>query len=174
MLQKIHEKYVDEALFLMVTHDVNPRAMSPKVKGFVQAQNWFQDFSPITMDEVDAAGRGSPSRAADRLRRCGDRRCSLYIAEALLYVTPVALGVSIVCFLLVHLAPGDPLTAVLPIDATAEQQARDAGRLRLRQAAAGPIRHLALAACCRAISAPPSPPAGRCVSEVGRARSTTR
>ncbi|RAI44085.1 hypothetical protein [Rhodoplanes roseus] len=40
---------VDDALWLMVTHDVNPRAMSPKVKGFVQAQNWFQDFSPISM-----------------------------------------------------------------------------------------------------------------------------
>jgi peptide/nickel transport system substrate-binding protein len=51
ILQKIHEKYVDEALFLMVTHDVNPRALSPKVKGFVQARNWFQDFSPITMAE---------------------------------------------------------------------------------------------------------------------------
>lgn len=50
VLQKIHEKYVDDALFLMVTHDVNPRAMSAKVKGFVQAQNWFQDFSTITMD----------------------------------------------------------------------------------------------------------------------------
>ena len=50
VLQKVHEKYVDEALFLMVTHDVNARAMSPKVKGFVQAKNWFQDFSPITMD----------------------------------------------------------------------------------------------------------------------------
>jgi len=49
VLQKVHEKYVDDALFLMVTHDVNPRAMSPKVTGFVQAQNWFQDFSPITM-----------------------------------------------------------------------------------------------------------------------------
>jgi ABC-type transport system substrate-binding protein len=49
VLQKIHEKYVDDALFLMITHDVNPRAMSTKVKGFVQAQNWFQDFSPITM-----------------------------------------------------------------------------------------------------------------------------
>lgn len=49
VLQKVHEKYVNEALFLMVTHDVNARAMSPKVKGFVQAQNWFQDFSPITM-----------------------------------------------------------------------------------------------------------------------------
>ncbi len=50
VLQQIHEKYVDDALFLMVTHDVNPRAMTTKVKGFVQAQNWFQDFSPITMD----------------------------------------------------------------------------------------------------------------------------
>jgi ABC-type transport system substrate-binding protein len=49
VLQKIHEKYVDDALFLMITHDVNPRAMTAKVKGFVQAQNWFQDFSPITM-----------------------------------------------------------------------------------------------------------------------------
>jgi ABC-type transport system substrate-binding protein len=49
VLQKIHEKYVDDALFLMVTHDVNPRAMSPKVEGFIQAQNWFQDFSPIHM-----------------------------------------------------------------------------------------------------------------------------
>jgi ABC-type transport system substrate-binding protein len=51
ILQKIHEKYVDDALFIMVTHDVNARAMSPKVKGFVQAQNWFQDFSPITMEK---------------------------------------------------------------------------------------------------------------------------
>ncbi len=51
ILQKIHEKYVNDALFLMVTHDVNARAMSPKVKGFVQAQNWFQDFSSITMEK---------------------------------------------------------------------------------------------------------------------------
>ena len=49
VLQKMHDKIVDEALFLIVTHDVNPRAMRTKVKGFVQAQNWFQDFSPITM-----------------------------------------------------------------------------------------------------------------------------
>ncbi|MCW5736854.1 MAG: ABC transporter substrate-binding protein [Enhydrobacter sp.] len=49
VLQKIHEKIVDEALFLFVTHDVAPRAMSSKVNGFIQAQNWFQDFSPVTM-----------------------------------------------------------------------------------------------------------------------------
>jgi ABC-type transport system substrate-binding protein len=48
-LQKVHEKFVDDAIFLMVTHDVNARALAPTVKGFVQAQNWFQDFSPITM-----------------------------------------------------------------------------------------------------------------------------
>ncbi|MDO5614343.1 MAG: ABC transporter substrate-binding protein [Paracoccus sp. (in: a-proteobacteria)] len=50
VMRRIHEKVVDEALFLMVTHDVAPRAMSPRVKGYVQAQNWYQDFSPITMD----------------------------------------------------------------------------------------------------------------------------
>ena len=49
VLRQIHEKIVDEALFLFVTHDVNPRAMSGRVAGFVQAQNWFQDFSGITM-----------------------------------------------------------------------------------------------------------------------------
>jgi peptide/nickel transport system permease protein len=46
-----------------------------------------------------------------------------YTLKRMLYVMPVALGVSVVCFLLVHLAPGDPLTAVMPIDATAQQQA---------------------------------------------------
>ncbi|APX83488.1 ABC transporter substrate-binding protein [Methylorubrum extorquens] len=54
VLQKVHEKFVDDALFVMITHDVNPRAMSSKVKGFVQAQNWFQDFSTIT---IATAGR---------------------------------------------------------------------------------------------------------------------
>ena len=47
----------------------------------------------------------------------------LYLLKRILYVLPVAFGVSLVCFLLVHLAPGDPLTSVLPIDASAEQQA---------------------------------------------------
>jgi len=49
VLAAIHEKIVDEALFLFVAHDVNSREVSPKVTGFVQAQNWYQDFSSITM-----------------------------------------------------------------------------------------------------------------------------
>jgi peptide/nickel transport system permease protein len=47
----------------------------------------------------------------------------LYLVRRVLHVLPVALGVSLICFLLVHLAPGDPLVAVMPIDATAEQEA---------------------------------------------------
>ena len=46
-VQRAHEKIVDEALFLFVAHDVNPRALGPKVKGFAQAQNWFQDLTPV-------------------------------------------------------------------------------------------------------------------------------
>jgi peptide/nickel transport system permease protein len=44
----------------------------------------------------------------------------IYTLKRLLYVTPVMIGVSIVCFALVHIAPGDPLSAVLPADATQE------------------------------------------------------
>jgi peptide/nickel transport system permease protein len=47
-----------------------------------------------------------------------------YALKRLLHVIPVAIGVSIVCFLLIHIAPGDPLAAVLPSDATAELQAQ--------------------------------------------------
>ncbi len=47
----------------------------------------------------------------------------MYIAKRLLYTLPVAFGVSVVCFMLVHIAPGDPLTSVLPPDASAQLQA---------------------------------------------------
>jgi ABC-type transport system substrate-binding protein len=47
-IQKVHERFVDEALFLFVAHDVGPRALSPRVKGFTQAQNWYQDLTPLS------------------------------------------------------------------------------------------------------------------------------
>jgi peptide/nickel transport system permease protein len=46
-----------------------------------------------------------------------------YLIKRLIYTLPVAFGVSIVCFMLVHIAPGDPLTSVLPPDASAQLQA---------------------------------------------------
>ena len=48
-LASVHEKMVNDALFIWVVHDVGPRAMSPKVKGFVQAKNWFQDLTPVSI-----------------------------------------------------------------------------------------------------------------------------
>src|ERR1044071_329538 len=43
-----------------------------------------------------------------------------YILRRILYAIPIALGVSIVCFSLVYLAPGDPLQTVVPPDAPGE------------------------------------------------------
>ncbi len=42
------------------------------------------------------------------------------ILRRLVYALPIALGVSIVCFSLVYLAPGDPLQTILPADASAD------------------------------------------------------
>src|SRR4051812_17095208 len=38
----------------------------------------------------------------------------IYILRRILYTLPIAMGVSLVCFALVHLAPGDPLSAITP------------------------------------------------------------
>jgi peptide/nickel transport system substrate-binding protein len=49
VLADLHAASVDDAAFLYVGHDVAPRAISPKVKGFVQPKSWFVDFSPVSM-----------------------------------------------------------------------------------------------------------------------------
>lgn len=41
-----------------------------------------------------------------------------YLLKRLVYTLPIVLGVSLVCFALVHIAPGDPLFSVLPPDAS--------------------------------------------------------
>ncbi len=43
-----------------------------------------------------------------------------YILKRLLYALPIALSVTVVSFMLVYLAPGDPLNAIAPSDAPAE------------------------------------------------------
>lgn len=45
-----------------------------------------------------------------------------YLLRRLVYTLPIMLGVALVCFLLVHLAPGDPLVSILPPDASQELQ----------------------------------------------------
>jgi len=43
-----------------------------------------------------------------------------YIVRRLIYAAPVAFGVALLVFLLVHLSPGDPISAILPPDAPEE------------------------------------------------------
>ena len=45
-----------------------------------------------------------------------------FLLRRLLYTLPIMLGVALVCFALVHLAPGDPLVSILPPDASVELQ----------------------------------------------------
>lgn len=48
-LQKIHEHVVDQAAWIWVVHDVDPRAMSSKVEGWFPAQSWLQEFSSVRL-----------------------------------------------------------------------------------------------------------------------------
>ncbi|HEV8026932.1 MAG TPA: hypothetical protein VGP50_05855, partial [Stellaceae bacterium] len=46
-----HERLVDNPPWLFIVHDLNPRAMSTKVKGFVSPQSWFVDLTLVSMSQ---------------------------------------------------------------------------------------------------------------------------
>ncbi len=74
----------------------------------------------------------------------------VYIARRIVYVISIVLSVALVCFLLVHITPGDPLVAaILPADASQELAAATPHRLRLRSAAACSVRPLDVAGAAR-------------------------
>ena len=47
LLARMHEIVVDDAVQVWVVHDTNPHALSPRVKGYTQAQHWFQDLTTL-------------------------------------------------------------------------------------------------------------------------------
>ena len=49
LLAEAHAILIDEAAWLFICHDLNPRAMSKRVRDFHPAQSWSQDFTHITM-----------------------------------------------------------------------------------------------------------------------------
>jgi peptide/nickel transport system substrate-binding protein len=44
-----NERLVDDPPWLFIVHDLNPRAMSKRVQGFVSAQSWFIDLTTVSM-----------------------------------------------------------------------------------------------------------------------------
>jgi ABC-type transport system substrate-binding protein len=51
LLARIHERLVDLAPWVWIVHDVNPRAFSPRVKGYTPAQTWFTDLTTVYMEK---------------------------------------------------------------------------------------------------------------------------
>lgn len=49
LLAEAHAIVVDEAPWLFIVHDQNPRAMSKEVKNFRPAQSWHQDFTQASI-----------------------------------------------------------------------------------------------------------------------------
>jgi ABC-type transport system substrate-binding protein len=49
LVTEVHEITVADASRLFIVSDLNPRALSPKLSGFVQARSWFQDITPIVV-----------------------------------------------------------------------------------------------------------------------------
>jgi peptide/nickel transport system substrate-binding protein len=49
LLTELHEVEGKQAVMIFVVHDLNPRGMSPKVQGFIQAQSWFQDLTRVSV-----------------------------------------------------------------------------------------------------------------------------
>jgi peptide/nickel transport system substrate-binding protein len=47
--RKAHERLVDNPPWLYIVHDLNPRAMTRNVKGFVSPQSWFLDLTEVSM-----------------------------------------------------------------------------------------------------------------------------
>lgn len=51
ILARAHEIIVEDAPWVFIVHDLNPRALSAKVQGYVQAQSWFQDLTPVWIEK---------------------------------------------------------------------------------------------------------------------------
>jgi peptide/nickel transport system substrate-binding protein len=49
LIAQVHEMTSADAVRVFIVSDLNPRALSPKLSGFVQARSWFQDITPVVV-----------------------------------------------------------------------------------------------------------------------------
>jgi len=50
LLAESHAHRWSKGMWLWVVHDVNPRGIAKRVRGFSQAQSWHHDLTPIVLD----------------------------------------------------------------------------------------------------------------------------
>jgi peptide/nickel transport system substrate-binding protein len=51
LIGEAHTELVNDAAWLFIVHDLNPRAMSKNVKGFVPVQSWYQELTSVTVEK---------------------------------------------------------------------------------------------------------------------------
>jgi peptide/nickel transport system substrate-binding protein len=49
LIAQVHETTSADAARVFIVSDLNPRALSPKLSGFIQARSWFQDITPVVV-----------------------------------------------------------------------------------------------------------------------------
>jgi ABC-type transport system substrate-binding protein len=47
ILAQVHTKLIDEAAWIWIVKDLNPRALGKKVRGFVPPQSWYVDLTSV-------------------------------------------------------------------------------------------------------------------------------
>ena len=47
LMARVHERVVDQALLVFVVHDTNPHVLGRTIRGYTQAQHWFQDLTTL-------------------------------------------------------------------------------------------------------------------------------
>lgn len=52
-LAKVHERLVDEAMFVFFVHEVAPRALSPRITGFSAPNGYYIDWAKLDMTVSD-------------------------------------------------------------------------------------------------------------------------
>src|ERR1700731_1114704 len=80
----------------------------------------MQSIGVLTKERRPKAACGHLFPPRGKERKAERKSVFVYILRRIVYVIPIVISVALVCFLLVHITPGDPLVAILPADASQE------------------------------------------------------
>ncbi len=50
LIAKAHELIIEDAPYLFIVHDLNPRVLNPRVKGYIQDQSWFTNLQDLWIE----------------------------------------------------------------------------------------------------------------------------
>jgi len=47
----VNEIVLDDAPYIFIVHDLNPRVLNPRVKGYVQDKSWFTNLQDLWIEK---------------------------------------------------------------------------------------------------------------------------